>query len=177
MSSNPKRYYWDSSVFCSFFGKEANRYDVVLDLLNEAKAKKLEIVTSSFTLTEVLKLKSYTPLSEKEEGLLTAFFEYDFIKIVNADRPVCERARYYVWKHKLSPKDAVHAATAEYADKSAPIDELFSWDDDFVKRSLQTPIKFPFNYPYVSQLNLRLQDAQPEEATEDESAPEPDAET
>jgi predicted nucleic acid-binding protein len=160
--SAPKRQYWDSSVFCSYLNKEPN-YEVVKDLLHEAQARKIEIVTSTFTLTEVLKLGGYKPISAKQEQQLVAFFEYDFIKYVNADREVCERARFYVWKHGFKPKDSIHVATADIASQMMQIDELFSWDGDFTKRNGTTALKFPFCHPYMAQMVLRLDEKSPDE--------------
>src|SRR5258708_4177582 len=129
--SEIRRYYWDSSVFCSFFNKEPKRTDIVFDLLKDAQAERSEIVTSSFTLVEVIKLKNTKAITAKQEMQLMEFLEYPCIKIVNAERGVCERARQFVWKHGMKPKDAVHMATAEFASKIVTINELFSWDNDF----------------------------------------------
>lgn len=85
--------YWDSGVFCSFLSKEEGRFEVVQDLLREAHAGRLEIITTSFALVEVLKLKGHASFTEESQETLTTFFEYPFIKVVNADREICELAR------------------------------------------------------------------------------------
>jgi predicted nucleic acid-binding protein len=90
--STIRRYYWDSSVFVSFLNEEESRFEIVESLLKEAHAGRAEIVTSTFTLVEVLKLRGHSPISEKDEAELQAFFEYPFIKFVEPDREVCERA-------------------------------------------------------------------------------------
>ena len=151
-----RRYYWDSGVFCSFLGEEENRFQVVHDLLNEAHAGRLEIITSSFALVEVLKLKGHNPITEVEEGHLRTFFEYPFIKIVNADRDICEAARTFVWKHKMKSKDAVHMATADMASRITEVHGLFSWDSDFVKLNGKTGIDIPICHPFMNQGLLRL---------------------
>ena len=161
--SELRRYYWDSSVFCSYFNKEKNRTDIVSDLLKDALAGKSEILTSSFTLVEVLKLKDGTPITQSKEQMLEDFFEYPFIKIVNAERGICERARQFVWKHGMKPKDAVHMATAEFANKIVTINDLFSWDGDFIKLNGKIDgIQFSLSSPYMKQALLKLDDASSE---------------
>ncbi|HEY4300200.1 MAG TPA: type II toxin-antitoxin system VapC family toxin [Candidatus Didemnitutus sp.] len=163
--SELRRYYWDSSVFCSFFNKEQGRTDTVSDLLKDAHSGKSEIITSSFTLVEVLKLKDGKPITVKQEQQLEDFFQYPFIKIVNAERGICERARQFVWKHGMKPKDAVHMATAEFANKIVTINELFSWDGDFTKLNGKIAgITFALSAPYMQQTLLKLEGAEDEKA-------------
>lgn len=168
-----RRYYWDSSVFCSFLSEEENRCPIVQDLLHEAHAGRLEIVTSSFALIEVLRLKDHEKIPEQAQEQLKTFFEYPFIKIVNADREVCEVARNYVWKYRMASKDAVHMATAEIASRVTDIHGLFSWDDDFVRLNEKTHLKFPISHPFILQGILRLEGAAEGEAHAD--APEAEA--
>ena len=165
--SDLRRYYWDSSVFCSFLNEEENRWKTVEDLLKEGRAGRIDIVTSSFSVVEVLKLKGHKPITEKLEEQITTFFEYPFIKMVDADRNICEHARRYVWRHGLKPKDAVHVATADIASKVAPIHEVFSWDDDFLKLNGKSEIKFPVVRTYLQQQLLNLEDASDSPATSD----------
>ncbi|MSU48526.1 MAG: PIN domain-containing protein [Opitutus sp.] len=154
-----RRHYWDSGVFCSYFNKEKGRYSVIIDLLKDAHSGKSEIVTSSFTLVEVLYVKNGTPIKQSQEEMLELFFQYPFIKIVNAERSICERARQFVWKYGMKPKDAVHIATAEFAGKIVTIHDLFSWDSDFTGLNGKIPsVTFPIREPYVDQALLPLED-------------------
>jgi predicted nucleic acid-binding protein len=154
-----RRYYWDSSVFCSFLGEEKNRFQVVSDLLDEAYAGKLEIVTSSFSLVEVLKLKGHGPVTQEEEDKLRAFFEYPFIKIVNADRHICEASRTFVWKYGVKSKDAVHMATADAASRIVQIHGLFSWDRDFIKLDGKTGLSMPISQPFIGDKQERVMES------------------
>jgi predicted nucleic acid-binding protein len=173
--SEIRRQYWDSGVFCSLLNKEEGRYQVVRDLLKEAYAGRIEIITSTFALVEVLKLSGAMPITQAQEDELQAFFEYPFIKLVMADRDVCERSRYYVWRHGMKPKDALHMATAERASKKALIHELFSWDGDFIKLDGKTPIGFPISKPFMKQLliqfpdNEQIEDSAEVEGSEEEN--------
>lgn len=161
--SELRRYYWDSGVFCSFLGEEKNRYQVVNDLLDEAHAGRIEIVTSSFSLVEVLKVKGHKPVSQEEEDILRNFFEYPFIKIVNADRDICEASRTFVWKYGMKSKDAVHMATAATASRLIEIHGIFSWDADFVKLDGRVGIDIPISHPFMNQPLLKLGDGPEEE--------------
>jgi hypothetical protein len=159
-----RRYYFDSGVFVSFLAKEENRAQVVHDLLKEAHSGRIEIITSSFSLVEVLKTKKHQKIGQEVQEQITAFFEYPFIKLVNADRDICELARKFVWKHSMNPKDAVHMATAQATSKIIEIHGLFSWDDDFIKLNEKTDVKFPISHPFMLQPLLRLEE-QSEEST------------
>jgi predicted nucleic acid-binding protein len=151
-----RRYYWDSSVFCSFLGEEENRCQVVNDLLNEAQAGRLEVVTSSFSLVEVLKLKGHKPVTQEEEDKLRTFFEYPFITLVNADRHICEASRIFVWKYGVKSKDAVHMATADAASRIVPIHGLFSWDRDFIKLDGKTGLSMRISHPFIGDERKRV---------------------
>lgn len=85
--------YWDSSVFVAFFNDEPNRADTVEKLLNDGQEGKLTVITSSFACVEVLKLKNHAHLSKEDEQMISDFFEYPFIKMVDATRGICEAAR------------------------------------------------------------------------------------
>jgi len=155
--SQIRRHYWDSSVFCSFLNKEANRVDAVEALLRDAHQGRSEIYTSSFSLVEVIKIKGGQPITEGQEKALIEFFEYPFIKIMNAERGVCERARQFVWRNGMKPKDSVHLATAEAVSKIVSLDGLFSWDGDFTGLNGTVPgIVFPLTVPFVQQPELKL---------------------
>ena len=166
-----RRQYWDSSVFCSFLNKEENRYETVSNLLKEARAGRLEIVTSSFALVEVLKIDGSKPITDKQEDDLKKFFEFPFIKLIVPDREICERARFYFWRHKFAPKDALHMATAERAGKISQIHELFSWDGDFYNKNGTTPVNIPISQPFVRQPLLNLPEHEDTIEADDTPAP------
>lgn len=152
-----RRYFWDSGVFVSFLCEEQGRWKIVEELLNQCRSGEGEIIISSFAYVEVLRLKGQAPMTQADQRKLELFFDQDFIKPFNADRFVCERARFYVWKHKFKPKDAVHMATAEAANKIVPIHEIFSWDSDFTRCNGKTDLKIPIVNPYISNPGLGLQ--------------------
>jgi predicted nucleic acid-binding protein len=152
-----RTYYWDSSVFCAYFSDEAGRADVVEELLEAAKAEELTIITSSFALVEVLKLEGHLPLKEEDEAALVAFFQYSFVKYVDANRQPCQSARHLIWKFPaLQPKDSVYLASALAYVEREHIDGLFSYDKDFTKLDGKITSKFRISHPFVEQPNLSL---------------------
>jgi len=154
-------YYWDSSVFVAYFNdeQEKERADTVEQLLDEAHAGRISIVTSSFALVEVLKLKGQKPLTAENEEKIVSFFEYPFIGLVDANREICENARRLIWSHtSLFPKDAVHVASAlAYAEREH-LDGLFSYDGDFLKLNGVVTKKFQVTEPFMKQMKLSLSD-------------------
>lgn len=109
--------YWDSNCFIGFLQNESNA-DVLEAIIKLAEDGKLAIVTSSLTLTEVLKFKGsdgvvHNPIKPEEEHHLTdCFSPENGVHVVNLDRIVAEMARRVVWDHGIDPKDAIHVATA-----------------------------------------------------------------
>lgn len=66
-------FYWDSGVFCSFFSDEPGRADLVEELLEDAHQGAITIVTSTFALTEVIKVKGHRQISEEDEQRVIDF--------------------------------------------------------------------------------------------------------
>ncbi len=150
-------YYWDSSVFVAFFSDEPHRADVVEQLLEEATAGRITIVTSSFANVEVLKVEGHAPLTEADEKKTSDFFEYPFIRFVDATRSLCDEARHLIWKYPaLQPKDAVHLASALAYSERANLDGLFSYDQHFLKLNGMITKKFPIVEPLMKQGILKL---------------------
>jgi predicted nucleic acid-binding protein len=144
-------------VFCAFFNAafEPERAAIVRELLKSAEAGEIKIITSSFTLVEVLKVDRKRPLSKAAEDKISAFFEKPYINLVNLDRIVGEAARHLIWKYShLMPKDSVHLASAIYYSQSEALDALFSFDTDFTKLHGKVTRQFPISKPYINQPSL-----------------------
>ena len=91
-------FYWDSSVFVAFFNEETTRSENVAQILEEAESGDVFIITSSFTLVEVIKLKGSTPILVADQKKITEFFEKDYFRFVDANRKITESARDLIWK-------------------------------------------------------------------------------
>ena len=147
----PQICYWDSSVFIAFLNGEAGSENIE-QLLDEAEAGELHIVTSSFTLVEVIKMKGRLPILVAEQKKITAFFEKDYFLFVDATREITEAARELIWKvPKLWPKDSVHLASAMFFGAAERLDAIHSYDDDFLSLNGKLPITCPICRPMPSQ--------------------------
>ncbi len=94
-------------------------------VMEAAKVGKLEIVTSTFTMAEVSKP---APVGEDQANVnIEAFFENDYILLVNMDKFAGDRARTLMRGgiSGLKPPDATHLATAAISDVS----EMHTFDD------------------------------------------------
>ena len=106
------RRYWDSNVFLEWFNGEKGKIAQCEGILDAAEEGKVDIVTSTWTLTEVIKKKGEKPIPRSTEQIIRDFFEQPYIVLREVDRAVAERARDLIWTHGLSGPDAVHLATA-----------------------------------------------------------------
>jgi predicted nucleic acid-binding protein len=167
-------HYWDSSVFVAYFNDEPGRADIIESLLNDGTEGRLTIITSAFACVEVLKLKDQKHLSKENEEMISDFFEYPFIKLVDATRGVCVAARHLIWKYpSLKPKDAVHLASAlAYVDREY-LDVLFSYDTDFLSLDGAITQRFHIKEPYIEQLPLFQPPPSDNGKEDDQPPPEP----
>lgn len=148
-------FYWDSSVFIAFLSEESARSENVAQILEEAEAGEVFIITSSFTLVEVIKLKGSTPIQITDQKKVTDFFEKDYFRFVDATRKITEAARNLIWKTPgLWPKDAVHLASAEEFSSRADLDYIHSYDRDFL--ALNGKLSVPVREPVPAQPGLGL---------------------
>lgn len=109
---NKPRWYWDSNCFLGFLLEEPGRVETLGEILRLARRGKIEILTSAFTLTEVLALRKKSKMLEDEKGLVRSFFKNSFIKVIPLLRPQAELARDLAWKLEIEPNDCIHLAAA-----------------------------------------------------------------
>jgi predicted nucleic acid-binding protein len=105
-------------------GRIEDREMMCRTVIEAAKKRSIEILTSAFCLVEVCK----DPGGVKgNSDKLKDYFENDYILLTNVDRFVAERARELMMAaySKIKPPDAVHLATAAI---SPNVDELHTFD-------------------------------------------------
>jgi predicted nucleic acid-binding protein len=124
------RRYWDSSCFLAWLKPEPARHNACHDVLKAAERGEVVLVTSTITLTEVIKLnKGPIQIPQEAERQISGFFKHEYIVLVQVTRFIAEAARSLMWAYPdLRPKDAIHAATAM---KSGVFD-LHTFDKDFL---------------------------------------------
>lgn len=103
--------YWDTVTFLRFL-QNAEGSDVCASILKEAEAGRLRIVTSAFTLVEVVKLRHCEPIPKADADKIRLFFQHKYIEVKDLNRYISEAARDLVWNNAVDPKDAIHVATA-----------------------------------------------------------------
>jgi predicted nucleic acid-binding protein len=109
------RVYWDTCLFIDLLQRTPERIEILSEYIAEAQKGKLCLVTSAFTLAEVVKVGRALP--EEDERIIRDFFENPYILIQQLDRAVAEIARGIVRSHShIKPPDAVHIASAVVAE-------------------------------------------------------------
>jgi len=106
------RIYWDSCVIIDYIQKKAGRIATLQEIIDEARAGDIQLVSSALSRAEVYKLDKEDPLSSQEEKHIDSFFENTYIHIRDLDRFVAKHAADIARTHSLLPPDAIHIATA-----------------------------------------------------------------
>lgn len=149
--------YWDSDCFLGWLQEEPDKVEPCHQVLSSAEDGQLVIVTSALTIAEVLALRGKLKIPASRRERVEAFFRQEYIAVRNISRRVAESARTYVWDYGVSPKDALHVATAV----DAGLTLLNTFDTDLIKKSGQigspaliiekpswTAPKLPMNMPH-----------------------------
>ncbi len=130
MASSPLRVYWDACIWIALIKREtmavarSDRDTLCRAVIAEAKKNKIEILTSTLTLVEVCKSPE---VRTTDEDKISAYFENDYILMMNVDRMVGEQARFLMTAGYtgLKPPDAIHLASAVLGQVS----EMHTFDD------------------------------------------------
>jgi hypothetical protein len=125
--------YWDSVAFIGWLAEEPDKVGICKPVIEAAEAGNVVLVTSAITLTEVIKLKGQQKLPAAQAKQIEAFFRNRWIVVRALDRFIAEDARQLVWDKNLSPKDAIHVATALRQDVT--IDQFDTFDGHLIKLS------------------------------------------
>lgn len=109
---NINRRYWDSSCFLGWLKEEQDKVEDCRRVIDAAESGDIKIITSAFTLVEVLFLDRSTPIPQEDSDKVRAFFDNEYIFTVALDREIAEVAQNLVWDHGVPYRDAPHLATA-----------------------------------------------------------------
>lgn len=80
--------------------------------LQAAEAGEVRLVVSALAIAEVLMLKGHPVIPSERSQMVRDFFRKSWISVRQVDRTIAELAQDFVWDHEISPKDAIHVATA-----------------------------------------------------------------
>jgi predicted nucleic acid-binding protein len=128
LAEKPK-YYWDACAWIALIQQEPGRFDDLSYIVNEARAGKVEIWTSNFTLAEVFKRPcdgEQKSLSIVDDTAFENFILQDVVTRAQVDFSVGSLARRLLRSYPTisKPQDAIHLATALLYD----VDELHTFD-------------------------------------------------
>ncbi len=136
--SKPVRIYWDACTWISVINEERdvpkkndvieNRFAMCNSVLKHAQQGSFEIVVSAFTLAEVCKDPE---ARTKQKNKLPLFLDHPYILILPVDKYIGVKAQVLqtTGKVTLKPADAVHIATAQYAN----VEEFHTFDGGLLK--------------------------------------------
>src|SRR6266567_8868124 len=128
-----RKVYWDASIFLCFLNRdEETRRHICEDILQHASMEEVRILTSSYTIVEVIRPKRKSVpksavLTPEQVKKIQAMFRWPFITTIELDDRTAHFASDLARDHKLLPADAVHAASAILW----KADVLQAWDRDF----------------------------------------------
>ncbi len=123
------RRYWDSNCFLGWLKKESGKYEKCQAVIEKAELGELEIITSAFTLAEVLYLRGKDKIEPDQAAMIRDFFTNEYIILINVDRGIAELAQNVVWNNGIRPKDAIHVASA----LKAGVPVLDTFDEGLLK--------------------------------------------
>lgn len=173
MSSKVKRVYWDSCNWIGLINDEEKKIASLRYVYEQAKNKEIEILTSTFTLSEVYRLKcedGEKRLPEDKDKIFEELLDQEFVFHVTVTREIGIYARRLLRRIDglKCPQDAIHLASAAINN----VDELHTFDGNHLlpfdqkidrKDGQKLRICAPPNPP-VSQVGLfESQDHQEEE--------------
>lgn len=125
--------YWDTSLFLCFLNREEEeRRHICEDILQHASMEEVQIVTSTYTVVEVIRPKRRSVsqrLSAEQVKKIKDMFRWPFITTIELDDRTSHFASDLARDHGLAPADAVHATSAILWKASV----LQSWDGDFLR--------------------------------------------
>lgn len=124
------RRYWDSSCFLGWLKEEQDKVEDCRRVINAAESGDVKIITSAFTLVEVLFLDRNTPIPQEDSAKVRAFFDNEYILTVGLDREIAEAAQNLVWNYNVPYRDAPHLATA----LQVAIETVDTFDDTLIQR-------------------------------------------
>lgn len=158
MPDESSRVYWDANVLLSYVDGDPDRLPTIEELLRQARAREIEIVTSALSQVEVA-----FAASEKEGQALDPAAEERIDELWKPSSPIAlvefypalaREARRLIrdaidaGRSALKPADAIHLATAARME----VEDFHTYDEKLQRHSNAFP--FPVREPLTPQAQL-----------------------
>jgi predicted nucleic acid-binding protein len=163
MPDEPRRVYWDANVPLSYLNGVPDRVPILDELFRQARAKEIELLTSSISRVEVAYIQSEKQagvLDQQTEEALDALWSppspiktVEFYDLIGDKARVLMRQGISQGWGKLKPMDAIHLATAQQmavAEFHTYCDRLLKWTG---------ALGFPVTEPQTAQIVLGAEPA------------------
>jgi predicted nucleic acid-binding protein len=141
MADELRRIYWDANVILSYLNEVPDRVPTIEELFRQARAKEIELLTSSVSRVEVAYVQSERADGEldadADEAINALWLPGSPIKTVEFYDLIADGAKQLIRRGisqewgSLKPLDAIHLATAERME----VAEMHSYDDRVQKWS------------------------------------------
>lgn len=140
-----KYIYWDSNCFIGYLKDEEYGRDARKGVVQAVERGEATLVTSVFTMVEVVKYKvkgtgELSTIGRRECGALEdCFSPENGVLLINVDRETAAMARRAVWDYNVDPKDAIHVGSAlQFTDVMLDESDEFvfqTFDKKLIKRA------------------------------------------
>jgi predicted nucleic acid-binding protein len=137
------RRYWDACNFIGLINREPDKTPECEPILRDAQSSnpRIQLITSIPTIAEVVKPKGCIGLTPAQEQQINDFFENEWIIPVNLDRVTMIEARRLQRLYELKPHDAIHLASALFAEVAV----VESYDPDLLRWDGKVPMPYSSN--------------------------------
>lgn len=126
----PTQRYWDSNAFLGWLNREQT-FSACDAIINDAKAGRCRIVTSTVTYAEVFWIRGGLPKAEQVKAI-EELLGYSWIIPAELDKPTALLARellqLFSMNDGLKPPDSIHLATAIRARSLGGVQCFDTWD-------------------------------------------------
>ena len=95
--------YWDSACFLAVMKNEPES-DLCAGVIQAAEQGKIIIVTSTWTLTEVIRITGRKPMTKADDNKIRRFFQRDYITLQQLTQEIGHMSRRLVWDQGYSQK-------------------------------------------------------------------------
>ena len=123
----------------------ARRRQAALNFLKEAEDGNIIVMTSAYTLAEVLKVDENELSNDEQEVRIQQLFLQPWLSIIEYERKVAEISRDIARRYSIKPGESIHLATAirSKADCLITTDEKLSKKQDQFA-DFPIPLRRPF---------------------------------